>query len=66
MAASTSRSSSFSPMLSIEPSSDALPDSDFQTSPFMDPRESLHTLPGKPPSTLRRVGPDRRKNWVLF
>lgn len=62
MASSSSFSSqpmdrSFNPLLSIEPSSDAFLDSDFQSS---------DVITRRPPVTLRRVGPQRRKNWILY
>lgn len=62
MASSSSFSSqslhrSFNLLVSIEPSSDAFLDSDFQSSDVTTRR---------PPVTLRRVGPQRRKNWILY
>ncbi|KAJ5751564.1 hypothetical protein N7520_008481, partial [Penicillium odoratum] len=70
MAASSSSSQSryqaFSPLLSIEPSSDVLLDSDIQSSPFTESRESYDINTRRPPATLRRVGPQRRKNWILY
>ncbi|KAJ6174690.1 hypothetical protein N7485_004983 [Penicillium canescens] len=57
---------SLSPLLSIEPSSDVSMDSDFQSSPFTGSRRSVDTPAQQPPTILRRVGPDRRKNWILY
>ncbi|KAJ5267369.1 hypothetical protein N7478_010177 [Penicillium angulare] len=54
----------FSPLLSIEPSSDAFLDSDIQ-SLFNEPRNSYDTTVRRPP-TLRRVGPQGRKSWILY
>ncbi|KAJ5268071.1 hypothetical protein N7524_006111 [Penicillium chrysogenum] len=70
MASSSSSSRSihrpFSPLLSIEPSSDGFLDSDIQSSPLTGPRKTYDITTRRPPATLRRVGPQHRKKWIAY
>ncbi|KAJ5350272.1 hypothetical protein N7541_007999 [Penicillium brevicompactum] len=70
MASSSSSSRSihrpFSPLLSIEPSSDGFLDSDIQSPPLTGPRKTYDITTRRPPATLRRVGPQHRKKWIAY